>query len=169
MSWINLFCAIIFEHRRDVESGLTERQDAFRSLVTYEPPHDKKKKKKKKRKTKTNKQTDKCAQRRLRSALASAQSDHSLRCPLEVSYPLSAQRRLVILGGCPGWSESSLGVQSFCWFRHEAAHIYIMQIMNSVKKIYAFSIKICCYMYKKSLNSWKLFGNELQCGFQNLG
>ena len=32
-------------------------------------------------------------------------------------YPLSAQRRLLIsLGGCPGWSESSLGAHSFCWF-----------------------------------------------------
>ena len=29
-----------------------------------------------------------------------------------LSYPLSAQRRL------SGWSESSLGAQSFCWFCH---------------------------------------------------
>ena len=39
-----------------------------------------------------------CTQRRLRSAWASAQSDQSLRCPLEeswvISYPLSTQRRL---------------------------------------------------------------------------
>ena len=46
-----------------------------------------------------------CAQRRLRSAWASAQPDQNLRCPHEESlgpcYPLSAQRRL--------WSESSLG------------------------------------------------------------
>ena len=39
-----------------------------------------------------------CAQRRLRSAWASAQSDQSLRCPHEeylvLSYPLSALRRL---------------------------------------------------------------------------
>ena len=28
-----------------------------------------------------------------------------------LSYPLSAQRRLIRLGGCPGWSESSLGSQ----------------------------------------------------------
>ena len=40
-----------------------------------------------------------------------------------LSYPLSSQRRLIRLGGCPGWSESSLGAQSFCWFCHEAAHI----------------------------------------------
>ena len=25
--------------------------------------------------------------------------------------------------GCPGWSEFSLGTQSFCWFCHEAAHL----------------------------------------------
>ena len=28
------------------------------------------------------------------------------------SYPLSAQRRLIRLGGCPGWSESSLGTHA---------------------------------------------------------
>ena len=42
-----------------------------------------------------------------------------------LSYPLSAQRRLWSdwADGCPGWSESSLGAQSFCWFCHEAAQI----------------------------------------------
>ena len=30
-------------------------------------------------------------------------------------YPLNAQRRLISLGGFPGWSESSLGAQSLCW------------------------------------------------------
>ena len=67
-----------------------------------------------------------CAQQRLRSAWESAQSDQSLRCShgnlpslirifavrmtkaWVLSYPLSAQRRLIRLGGCPGWSESSL-------------------------------------------------------------
>ena len=29
---------------------------------------------------------------------------------------------LIRLGGCLGWSESSLGAQSFCWFCLEAAH-----------------------------------------------
>ena len=28
------------------------------------------------------------------------------------------QRRLIRLDGYPGWSESSLGAQSFCWFCH---------------------------------------------------
>ena len=40
-----------------------------------------------------------------------------------LSYPLSAQRRLIRLGGCPGWSESSLGAHSFCWYCHVAAHL----------------------------------------------
>ena len=61
-----------------------------------------------------------CAQWRFRSAWASTQSDQSLRCPLEwtldepwvLSYPLSGQRRLIRLGGCPGWSESSLGAHA---------------------------------------------------------
>ena len=43
--------------------------------------------------------------------------------PWVLSYPLSAQRRLIRVGGCPGWSESSLGAHSFCWFCHVAAHI----------------------------------------------
>ena len=42
-----------------------------------------------------------------------------------LSYPLS-----------PGWSESSLGAQSFCWFCHEAAHwcpwpIYLGKLENT--------------------------------------
>ena len=63
-----------------------------------------------------------CAQRRLRSAWASVQSDQS---------SLSARRKLGSLathwvhsenldqtGRMPGWSESSLGAHSFCWFCH---------------------------------------------------
>ena len=50
-----------------------------------------------------NQQNDMCAQHRL----------ESLRCRHEetLSYPLSAQRRQIRLGGCPGWSESSLCAQ----------------------------------------------------------
>ena len=29
----------------------------------------------------------------------------------------------ITLGGCPGWSESSLGAYSFCWFCHDAAQM----------------------------------------------
>ena len=68
-----------------------------------------------------NQQSGMCAQRRLRSAWASAQSDQSLRCPHEeswvLSYPLSAQQRL--------WSDwvdvqADLSLRwaymPFCWF-----------------------------------------------------
>ena len=58
---------------------------------------------------------------------ASAQSDQSLAVHMKkawvLSYPLSAQRRLIRLGGCPGRSESLLGARSFCKFCHEAAQI----------------------------------------------
>ena len=59
-----------------------------------------------------------CAQRKL----------ISLRCPREETLGpwLPTERTtktLIRLGGCPGWSESLLGIHSFCWFCHVAAHI----------------------------------------------
>ena len=63
-----------------------------------------------------NKQNVMCAQRGLSSARTSAQSDQSLHCAL--SRYLRAQcffmrtaTALIRLGGCPGWSESSLDTQ----------------------------------------------------------
>ena len=32
-------------------------------------------------------------------------------------------KTLIRLGGCPGWSESSLGAQPHCWFCHVAAQL----------------------------------------------
>ena len=69
-----------------------------------EPPHDK-----------TNKMT--CAQRRLRSACASAQSDQRLPCPhddtlgpqLPTEHPA---KTLIRLGGFPGGSESWLSAHA---------------------------------------------------------
>ena len=43
--------------------------------------------------------------------------------PWALSYPLSAQGKLIRLGGCPGWFESLLGASSFCWFCHVAGHM----------------------------------------------
>ena len=43
--------------------------------------------------------------------------------PWVLSYPMSAQRRMIRLGGCPDWSEYSLDAHSFCWFCHVVAHI----------------------------------------------
>ena len=67
-----------------------------------------------------------CAQRRLRSAWASALSDQSLRCPHDDSLgPWLPIKRMARLGGWPGWSESLLGAQLFCWFCHEAAQMLV--------------------------------------------
>ena len=63
-------------------------------------------------------QNDLCAKRRLRSALASAQSDHSLRCSHgETLDPLSVQRR-----SWSDWVDAQADLSlckaqmSFCWF-----------------------------------------------------
>ena len=76
----------------------------------------------------TKQQNGMCAQRRLRSAWASAQSDQSLRLPHDKSLcpylPIECTAKTLIrLSGCPGWYESLLGAQSFCWFCHDVAHI----------------------------------------------
>ena len=100
------------DRRRTDEDGRRSASDdnssswAFGSAklkqYMYEPAHDK-----------TNK-NGMSAQRRLRSAWVSAQSDQSLRCPHEESLgrkvPIErTARALIRLGGWPGWSESSLG------------------------------------------------------------
>ena len=64
-----------------------------------------------------NQQNGMCVKQRLRSAWASIQSDQSLRCPHEESLgpylPIEhTAKTLISLGGCPGWSESSLGAQT---------------------------------------------------------
>ena len=68
-----------------------------------------------------NQQNELCAQRRLRSAWASAQSDQSLLCPHEESLGPKLPKKctaktLIRLGSCPGWSESSLGTRQFVGF-----------------------------------------------------
>ena len=35
-------------------------------------------------------------------------------------------KTLIRLGRCPGWSESSLGAQSLCWFCHVAAQLFTL-------------------------------------------
>ena len=87
-----------------------------------------------------------CAQQRIRSAWASAQSDpesslsawrnlgclatHSAHSKLwsdwvDESLPGRCPGwSKSSLGGCPGWSESSLGTHSFCWFCHVVAHLF---------------------------------------------
>ena len=57
-----------------------------------------------------------------------------LKKPWVLSYPLSAQRRLIRLGGCPGWSESSLGAHSFCWCCHVSAQVFPSRWLSSSPK-----------------------------------
>ena len=46
---------------------------------------------------------------------------------------LCGKWRLIRLGGCPGWSEFSLGAQAFCWFCHVAAHFLILLLLQGDK------------------------------------
>ena len=47
------------------------------------------------------------------------------------AFFMRTAKTLIRLGGCPGWSESSLGVHSLCWFCHEAAHRYLHFVIVS--------------------------------------
>ena len=58
----------------------------------------------------------------------SEDSDPSLWCPHEErlgpELPIQCTAKTLIrLGGCQGWSVSSLDAQKFCWFCHEAAQM----------------------------------------------
>ena len=72
-----------------------------------------------------------CAQRRHRSAWASAQSDQSLRCPhqetLGPQLPIErTAKTLIRLGGCQADLSLRWAQRPFCWFCHEVAHIQKM-------------------------------------------
>ena len=61
-----------------------------------------------------------CAQRRQRSAWASAQTDQSFRCPHDNAFRSIGSLALIRLGGFPGWSETSLDAHVIvlillCW------------------------------------------------------
>ena len=100
-----------------------------------------------------------CAQRRLRSAWASTQSDPSLRCALNRKLRVQAlfmrtAWTLIRLGRCPGLSESSLGAHSLCWFCHEAAHMG--QLLDVLTHDSAFLENILTCVISSSLH----FDNE---------
>ena len=70
---------------------------------------------------------------------SSKESHVHMKKALVLIYPFIAQRRLIRLGECPGWSESSLGAHSFCWFCSEAAQII-------------FQLSFTCRVLSKRLN-----------------
>ena len=63
-----------------------------------------------------NKQNDTCAQRRLRTVWASVQSDRRYCALYDLNFCQSDSEALARLGGCSGWSESSLCAQVILLF-----------------------------------------------------
>ena len=89
-------------------------------------------------------------------------------------------KTLIRLGGCPGWSESSLGAYATCWFCHVAAQIFkaiikgtyasvvILLLPSALNKI-LYILDQCCFttddiwppvvvdqLLQSGLMSWKL-------------
>ena len=56
--------------------------------------------------------------------------------PLVLSYPLSAQGRLIRLGGCLGWSESLLGAQVILLVCRDVAHLILQNYEPGHSKTY---------------------------------
>ena len=86
-----------------------------------------------------NQETDVCTHRRLRPAWAFAQSDQSSlsawRSIGTFGYPSSAQRRLISLVRCPGWSCLRWVHRSFCWFCYAVAQIFIKWVLMIIFNI----------------------------------
>ena len=85
-----------------------------------------------------------------------------LRCPQEESLgpklPIKRiMKTLIRLGRCPGWSESSLGIHSFCWFCRVAAHFSLLiQWLVSVKT-YTEIMPLCLFCKLKQQYSFFFF------------
>ena len=86
---------------------------------------------------------------------------HPLAWSLIHSYPLSAQQRLwSVFGGCPGWSESSLGTRSFCrgsyvlWFL-----IYWCTFVTYINH-YKCSLDYACILCRRKNKQMKFSGQK---------
>ena len=53
-------------------------------------------------------------------------------------------KTLIGLGGCQGWSESSLGAHSFCWFCHVTAHL---QTAKTYINLWVYSVRLIFTLY----------------------
>ena len=78
-----------------------------------------------------------CVQQRLRSAMASTQSDQRFRCVLNgqlrtQAFFMRTAKTLIRVGRCKGWSESSLCAHSFCWFCHVVALVISFVNTNTI-------------------------------------
>ena len=105
-----------------------------------------------------------CAQPKLRSDWADAQADLSLRWTnmffvgfvvtrliFTWKYNERTAKSLIRLGGCPGWSESSLDEHAFCWFCRDEAHIYletwILLLQDAAWSLYTLSWVVLCWLF----------------------
>ena len=63
---------------------------------------------------------------------------------------MQTAKTLIRLGGCPGWSESSLDAHSICWFYHVAAQIHRWVLYNTVYQVLAMSIGLIIYWFRRA-------------------
>ena len=91
-----------------------------------------------------------CAQQKLRSSWASAQSDQSLlwRNLGSLATHWVHSENSDQAGRCPGWSESLLGTQSFYWFCHEVAHRFFSRKIPIYMYLYTW---FCCWIFRAEL------------------
>ena len=128
------FCHVVVQFNRQTHENIVRFGNLFASSsmlgklkpCTFELPHDK-----------TNKMA--CA-----PGKDSDQPGHlpslirvftvHMKKPWVLSYPLSAQRRLIRLADAQADLSLCMG-QSFCWFCHEAAHFYKSQMAAIAQKL----------------------------------
>ena len=64
-------------------------------------------------------------------------------------------KTLIRLGGCPGWSESSLGAHLFCWFCHETSYLMLKASFCILHKGSNDSVQYIFLLPLKTLTSQK--------------
>ena len=113
-----------------------------------------------------------CAQRRLRSAWASAQSDQSSLCAQWValrtqSFFMRTAKTLIRLGGCPGWSESSLGAHAILLVLSCRGSCFCVLLRFSLKSTYMTTNVWALYKQAINLNEscvWEIYENKSGLG-----
>ena len=63
-------------------------------------------------------------------------------------------KTLIRLGRCPGWSESSRGAQSFCWFCHVAAQFLVKVLFVCWTGFLSFCAVTSLYWWKFNQIKW---------------
>ena len=71
------------------------------------------------------------------------------------SFFSCGQRRLIRLGGCPSWSESSLAHMPFCWVCHEAAQVTLLYCMGYYHVTVDFIIGCGCLWSDLMVINWQ--------------